>query len=178
MKKVLITVLLATGIAVSSFSQIKIGVNLGANIPANGFTGYSVGFGGYVNGRYVFADDKVAVGADLGYFTVGTPISEIKVSMLPILGAFEYFFTNSGFKPFVGLKAGFVTTTIKSDLPFFGSISVSSSSFAVGPQVGFAYGINDNLDLNLTAQYLYIASTGSATGILPITAGISYKFGK
>lgn len=91
-------------------------------------------------------------------------------------------FTEERFRPFVGLGIGYsiVQQVTKVDLTASGG-EVSEfdgdySGFTIAPQLGFSYGIADNVNLYFAADYSYILN--SAEGVTvedeqgnPVTGG-------
>lgn len=108
---------IVTGSVFTSNAQISIGLtggfgtamDLAKPIGGNGDKLASEnGFGGGIIGRY-WLNDIMAVGINVNYFSFKTKEVPSGVtssySALPISLAFDHYFMNEGFKPFVGLEA-------------------------------------------------------------------------
>lgn len=164
------------------------------------------GYGGGLTGRY-WLNDNMAVGLNISYFTFGTKDVPADVtssySVMPISLAFDYYFMTEGFKPFAGLEAGYVNCAWIAKYPvnYLGSsspafdISYNNSGLYIAPIVGAAYGVNDNIDINLNAKYMLGLNGGNqdikysiagvpttqvdtyASSFVNINLGVSYKFG-
>lgn len=174
MKKLLLTLAVAAMGFVAS-AQISAGLNgtFAMGMGDMSTAGFKTGFGGGVNGRY-WLNDNMAAGLNVGYYTwTHENVSDLKYSFLPIMGAFDYYFTDEGFKPFVGVELGLVMATI--DLGPLGSTSESVFGFA--PVVGAAYGVSDNLDVFANVKYSMVMNSANTNTFLPISLGVNMKFG-
>jgi outer membrane protein W len=190
---------IVTGSVLTSNAQIAIGLTGGFGSPMGDMSNkdkgsLGSGFGGGLTGRY-FVNDNMAVGVNLSYFsfTVNDVPSGVTASYnnMPITAAFDYYFMDEGFKPYAGLEAGFINTSYKTSTGG-ADISFSKGGLLVAPVVGFAYEINDNIDLMLNAKYMYGMTSGkqdvTVSGVtgsvetydatfLNINLGVSYKLG-
>lgn len=203
MKKTILKMIAVAGIVTGSVftsnAQIAIGLTGGMGLPMGDMsnkdkTNLGSGFGGGLTGRY-FLNDNMAVGVNLSYFsfTVNDVPSGFTASYsnLPITAAFDYYFMDEGFKPYVGLEAGFINASYKTS-GGGADISFSKGGLLVAPVVGFAYGVNDNIELMLNAKYMYGMTSGkqdvtvSGTSVsvetydatfLNVNLGVSYRLG-
>jgi outer membrane protein W len=203
MKKTILKMIAVAGIVAGSVftsnAQIAIGLTGGFASPMGDMSNkdkgsLGSGFGGGLTGRY-FLNDNMAVGVNLSYFsfTVNDVPSGITASYnnMPITAAFDYYFIDEGFKPYAGLEAGFINASYKTSANGT-DINFSKGGLLVAPVVGFAYGINDNIDLMLNAKYMFGMTSGkqdvtvSGTSIsvdtydatfLNFNLGVSYKLG-
>jgi len=190
---------IVTGSVFTSNAQIAIGLTGGMGLPMGDMSNkdkssLGSGFGGGLTGRY-FLNDNMAVGVNLSFFsfTVNDVPSGITASYsnLPITAAFDYYFMDEGFKPYAGLEAGFINASYKTS-GGGAEVSFSKGGLLVAPVVGFAYGINDNIDLMLNAKYMFGMTSGkqdvSVSGttvnvetydatFLNINLGVAYKLG-
>lgn len=165
-----------------------------------------VGYGGGLSGRYLL-NDKMAVGLNISYFTFGVKDVPADVtssySIMPISLAFDYYFMTEGFKPFAGIELGYINCAWSAKYPanYQGGvspafdISFNNNGLYIAPIVGAAYGVNDNIDINLNAKYMlglngekqdlkYSISgiptqqiDAIASSFVNINLGVSYKFG-
>lgn len=203
MKKTIIKMIAVAGIVagsvITSSAQIAIGLTGGLGLPMGDMSNkdkerLGSGFGGGLNGRY-FLNDNMAVGVNLSYFSfsVNDVPSGITAtySNLPITAAFDYYFMDEGFKPYAGLEAGFINSFYKVS-GGGAELSYSKGGFLVAPVIGFAYGINDNIDLMLNAKYMYGMTAGTqdvdVSGVkvkaesydatfLNVNLGLAYRIG-
>ncbi len=190
---------IVTGSVFTSNAQIAIGLTGGMGLPMGDMSNkdkgsLGSGFGGGLTGRY-FLNDNMAVGVNISYFsfTVNDVPSGVTASYnnMPITAAFDYYFMDEGFKPYAGLEAGFINASYKTSANST-DINFSKGGLLVAPVVGFAYGINDNIDLMLNAKYMYGMTSGkqdvtvSGTSVsvdtydatfLNFNLGVSYKLG-
>lgn len=190
---------IVTGSVFTSNAQIAIGLTGGMGLPMGDMSNkdkgsLGSGFGGGLTGRY-FLNDNMAVGVNISYFsfTVNDVPSGVTASYnnMPITAAFDYYFMDEGFKPYAGLEAGFINASYKTSANST-DINFSKGGLLVAPVVGFAYGINENIDLMLNAKYMYGMTSGkqdvtvSGTSVsvdtydatfLNFNLGVSYKLG-
>ncbi len=176
MKKFFTVVALAFLMSTSLFAQEyrSFGVHLGV-----GYAAPSDGGGGILAGLEPFyrINDQIAVGLRLESAAmakiVGTSEAEISAVGSYTLNG-KYYFTESGFRPYVGLGLGiFSLGNVSSDISVNGS-SASSSEIAFGnefgfyPRIGFDAGhFNFNIDYNIigstVAESLTVDSSGNTT---------------
>lgn len=169
--------------AVSASAQIKVNVGGGLALPMGDFgDGFKMGYGVNVGGKYML-NEKMAVGASLGYFMF-TPKDEVegidvKFSMMPIVGNFTYYFGTEGFKPYAGADLGFYMWKFKQEGEFMGipfDVEDNGSDIGFAPIVGFEYGFSDKLALDVNAKYNYVMTEGEASTYVGINVGVSYSF--
>ncbi len=207
LKKIALIIALATVVTFSAMAQVSVGLTGGMGLPMGDMANkdkmnLGSGFGGGLTGRY-FLNDNMAVGLNLSYFSfaVNDVPSGVTASYsnMPITAAFDYYFMDEGIKPYAGLEAGFLYSSIKSSQTVSGKtvdVTGSKSGLLIAPVVGVAYGVNDALDIMLNAKYMYGMTSGkadiTATGgaqtqttsidwydatFVNINLGVSYKFG-
>lgn len=161
--------------AVSASAQIKVNVGGGLLFPTGDFADVAkMGFGANVGGKYML-NEKMAVGANIGYFMMGEELDGVKISIMPITGNFTYFFGGEGFKPYVGADLGFYMSKVKYD-DSFGMDDESESDLGFAPVVGFEYGLSDKLTLDVNAKYHYINTEDDATKAFGINVGVVFAF--
>ena len=180
MKKLLLSLaVVAMGFAASA--QISVGAYGGLGLPMGDLSDgkYKMGFGGGIVGNYALNDNMTA-GVNIGYYSFTNEASDdITMTSIPIMGTFNYYFTDEGFKPFVGAEVGISMVTSKFSL-LGTTIEGSSSAFGFGLVGGAAYGLNDNMDVFAAVKYNSFSLGGDLTGTLaylPINVGIVYKLG-
>jgi len=159
--------------AITANAQIKLIGGVGLAMPMGDFADVAkTGFGINVGGKYML-NEKMAVGANLGYFMMGEEIDGVKISVMPIMGSFTYYFGSEGFKPYAGVDLGFYSSKAKYD-DNLGMDDDSETDFGFAPTVGFEYGFSDNLALDVNAKYNYINSDPDAQSFIGINVGIVY----
>ncbi|MFZ4796023.1 MAG: OmpW family outer membrane protein [Bacteroidia bacterium] len=206
-KKLALIIGLATAGTFSANAQISLGLTGGMGLPMGDMANkdkmdLGSGFGGGLTGRY-FLNDNMAVGLNLSYFSFAVNNipsgATASYSNMPITAAFDYYFMDEGIKPYAGLEAGFIYSSIKTSQTVSGinvEVTGSKSGLLIAPVVGVAYGVNDALDIMLNAKYMYGMTSGkmdvTATAggqsqttsidwydatFVNINLGVSYKFG-
>lgn len=172
MKKVLLTAVVVL-FALTANAQIKVGIGAGLGLPMGDFgDGFKSGFGGAVTGKYMLSEN-MAVGLNIGYYSFKSKASDdIKLSMMPITGLFNYYFATEGFKPYAGADLGFYSAKVKSDIAGF-SFSTSETKFGFAPVVGFEYGLGETMNLDVNAKYNMVSDANFVT----INVGINMVFG-
>ena len=152
-------------------AQIKLNAGASLVLPMGDFgDAFKTSFGFNVGGKYML-NDKMAVGANIGYVMLQpeTKISGVTYSMMPIVGSFTYYLGGEGFKPYAGIDLGYYIIKASG-----GGISISTSDFGFAPTVGFEYGFSDKLSLDVNAKYHYIMSDPDASSAVGIIIGIAY----
>jgi outer membrane protein W len=206
-KKIALIIALATVGTFSATAQISVGLTGGMGLPMGDMADKAKmdlgsGFGGGLTGRY-FLNDNMAVGLNLSYFSFAVNNipsgATASYSNMPITAAFDYYFMDEGIKPYAGIEAGFLYSSIKSTTSILGTAfeaTGSKSGLLIAPVVGVAYGVNDALDIMINAKYMYGMTSGkmdvtttsggqSQTNSIDwydatfvnINLGVSYKFG-
>lgn len=172
-----------------SQAQVRVGATLGAGVPLGDFGDFAkTGFGGSAHVKY-FLSEQFALGLNIGYYSFGgedievtlpfigtTTIEGATTNIIPVTVAAEYYFTSEGFKPYAGLDLG---------LYFSGSDAEDAegeSNFGIAPTLGFSYGLNESIDLNVNAKYNMIfgedaAGETATNAFLGINAGILFNIG-
>jgi outer membrane protein W len=163
-----------------SKAQMALGANLGASLPLGTFGDvYNLGLGGGVQGSY-FLSPKFAVGLNISYYTFGAKNLPSGVSanygILGFAPSAQYFFTEEGFRPYVGADLGYYSLSISGT--GLGGASISKGYVGVTPQVGFLYDFTSNLALNVNIKYNLVLSDPSSLASLPVNVGILYTLGK
>ncbi len=184
MKKVILSTIFLVSLFLlgnNAQAQIAFGANAGIALPLGTFgDGSSMGIGGGLSGHY-FINPKFSVGANISYTSFGyKDVAGVKIDgstgILGFAPCVNYYFTEEGFRPYVGLDLGYYS--VNSSVTVFGqSISASKGYLGLAPTVGFLYGFSDNLSLNVNVKYGMILSDPSAT-YLPINVGILYTMSK
>jgi outer membrane protein W len=189
--------------ALIAIAGLTLGVNTAkAQISVSGYGGLALpmgdmasedkgnlklGFGGGLAGRY-WLNDNMAVGINFDWYGNGgndVPSGlTAKALTSSYMAAFDYYFMDEGFKPYVGLQLGYLATTYTITGDFMGvpfDVSETAGGFGLAPVIGAAYGINDNLDIFMNLKYVIGMNKTDAmdinTTMLPINIGITYKFG-
>ncbi len=148
---------------VKNYAQISGGATLGPMISSG-----DVMFGLSLNGKYEL-NDKLKVGANLGYFTKKTEFfgSSIRQSITPITGLVEYKFLENILNPYAGTDLGFYR---------IGIAGFGATYLGFAPTAGINYEINDKLTVNGNFKYHYLLTSElSSAGFMNINAGVSYK---
>lgn len=190
--------MLTLGVCINSKAQLSAGLSGGIGLPMGDMGdkakgGLATGFGGEIQGRYML-DDYMAVGLNVGFYNWGISATvpsgvTLTFTTMPIVGTFEYYFADDGFKPFAGVELGYTTWSAKAE----GSVTVSgvtvnmSSSnsgggLAFAPCVGAAFGLSDAVDVFAKAKYMYGMTEDTGKGATNLTyvginLGVSLKFG-
>jgi len=158
-------------LVISANAQIKLIGGVGLAMPMGDFADVAkTGIGINIGGKYML-NEKMAVGANFGYFKMGEKVDGMKISLMPIMGSFTYYFGNDKMKPYVGADLGFYS--VKVDIEGLGDNSETDFGFA--PTVGIEYGINDKFSLDVNAKYNYINSDPDAQSFIGINVGIVYN---
>lgn len=164
-----------------SKAQVAIGAQVGISLPMGDFgDAYNLGFGGGLQGSY-FVSPKFAVGANISYHTFGAknlPSGiNITSTILGFAPSVQYFFTEEGFRPYIGTDLGYYS--LGSSVSGLGtSGSASKGYFGIAPQAGFLYDFSSNLALNVNLKYNLVLSDPTNIGSLPLNVGILYTLGK
>lgn len=140
------------------------------------------GFGGGLAGRY-WLNDNMAAGINLDWYgnkpNTEVPGIDQKILTSSYMAAFDYYFMDEGFKPYVGLQLGYIATKYSASGNGF-ELEETNGGFGLAPVLGAAYEINDNLDVFLNLKYVIGMNSSDKvdinTSMLPINIGISYKF--
>lgn len=154
MKKVVLTVAVALGLAFSSNAQVKIGAEIGPWIgvaPTGAFSGFLIN----IKSRFGLSDNLFA-GVNLGFIPTSF------VTAIPLSGTLEYYLGTKGLKPFLGADAGYFLNT-------------GGGAF-LAPAGGLAYQVNDNIDITGRVSLPITFITGGPMISLPIAIGAMYKF--
>lgn len=229
MKKIILLAacgLLYTGAAHAQ--KFSFGLTLGAAIPTGSFAASPVldetdppsgppvlrnmvgtaagGFSFGLHGRY-HINEHMAAGINTGYTLMiaqDFPNSSIDVgamAIFPLMGAFDYYFMTEKFRPFVGVEAGLLSTSVLySSSNYSGTISASSTGFGVAPVIGARIELGRHFGLLANIKYMqgfnkhdfggpYTASPSSgeygdidvglpATSYLAINVGVNFSFGQ
>lgn len=190
--KISTVVLLALGASINANAQFSVGLSGGLGIPMGDMGdetkgGIKTGFGVDLQGRY-HINDNMAVGLNFAYYSWGTAISipgiTASFTTIPIMGAFDYYFSTDDFKPFAGIEVGYTTWKTEVTGSFFGmpiDASSNGGGLAFAPVVGASYAINDQFDVFGKLKYFYGMTEDTDKGspnltYLGINAGVSMKF--
>lgn len=172
-------------------AQISVGAYGGLALPMGDMSDEAkgdlkTGFGGGVAGRY-WLNDNMAAGINLDWYgnKPNTEVAGVDMKALTssYMAAFDYYFMDEGFKPYVGLQLGYISTKYTASGEFMGvpiDLEESAGGFGLAPVLGAAYGINDNLDVFLNLKYVIGMNSNDDvdinTSMLPINIGINFKF--
>jgi opacity protein-like surface antigen len=149
-------------------AQLAFGGSLGTNIPIK--DGQSAGFGVGLKGMY-FVNPKFAVGLNINRLSYSGNI--VNSSITGFTPFAHLFFSEEGFRPYIGIDAGIYRTTAA-----VLGISVNESNFGIAPTLGAFYDLNDNFALDFNLKYTLIFTEGSTGSSLPINVGVVYKLSK
>lgn len=169
MKSILAAVIIALGFTAAN-AQIKLGGNLSLVVPMGDFLGkdyanMGMGFGLGVTGTYML-NDNMGVGAGLGYNVMSNKDdSKGKLSIVPIVGNFTYYFATEGIKPYAGLDLGIYMMKTSYD----GTEINSLNKIGFAPTVGAEYDLSDILALNANIKYNYIMGDKDKTADKAVT---------
>lgn len=197
MKKVLLpfVVLLLVAFAVgTSSAQSKMSLSVGPDVlvPMGTFGDlYSIGFGGSVRGQYDFTPE-VSGGVTVGYYTwsakdVPAGVGKPKFSGLPIrLNGKYYFMPGKGPRVYGMFELGLFFWSASVDVPSYtilgqtfggGSVSTTGSDFNYCPGIGVEIPAG-SMNLDLSARYDAIATSGNSTGNLAVRVALNFPLGK
>ena len=101
---------------------------------------------------------------------------DISLAITAFTANVHYYFTEEGFRPYVGLDFGNYSASTK-----LGTASVSENYLGLAPTLGVLYGVTDNIDINVNVKYAYMLGKTvndvevDATTYLPISVGVMYK---
>ncbi len=140
-------------IALITQAQVKLGGEIGPWLPISTFS--PTGFLVNLKSRFGISDN-VFLGANIGFvFNSGT-------TLIPASGTIEYYMAKKGFKPFLGVDAGYFLNT-------------GGAAF-MAPAAGFAIAVQNNIDISARVSMPVIFYTGGASISMPIAIGTMYKF--
>ncbi len=151
-----------------SYAQFAFGGSIGSSVPLE--KGDKAGFGIGLKGMY-FLSPKLSAG--LNFHRLGYSESSFSTSITAITPFINLFFTEEGFRPYIGLDAGVYRSTVS-----LLGISVSDSKFGIAPTLGALYNFTDNIALDINLKYGLIFQEGDINGYLPINIGVLYTIGK
>lgn len=182
MRKILITILLVSGIAFTSTAQTKkmaVGADLVLSVPMGNFSDYAnLGFGGLGTFELAFMPQLVGTG-QIGYISWGTDSDNLSVHAVPILVGAKYFFVpNVGFYGTGQLGLTVLSTTV--DIPtisvpifgisYGGSETTTDSKFSFSLGAGYELPVSPNIDLDFKALINLISDANN----FQIRAGAKY----
>lgn len=178
MKKVLVVfvALLCLVGMTNAQGKLSLSVQGALSLPMGDFgDACKTGFGGLGTLTYKL-NNNIDIVATSGYLTYTTKISsDLRVSEIPVLGGIRYYMTVKGFRPYLTALAGIFSS--KADAKI-GTVSVSATStdFGFTGGAGFLYALSSKLDLDVTATYNSISSSGSSTSFINVLAGVHFAF--
>jgi opacity protein-like surface antigen len=149
-------------LSISSQTQAQsfaVAGNLGFNLPIDN---QKIGFGAGLKGMY-FPSPKFAVGASIQYLRYNYYWD---LTMTSYSAFANYYFTESGFRPYVGADLGLYSYRWE-----FGYTDSSYLGFA--PVLGVLYDFNDQWALDVNARYAFLAGSGGFK-FAPIQLGVHY----
>jgi hypothetical protein len=159
-------------------SKMALGVQGQVAIPLGDFgNGYKTGFG--AQGTFAYhINPMLDVTGSVGYLTWSGKEADYKFSSVPVLAGVRYYFGKDKFNPYVAGELGihFTSVDIPSvTIPGFGTYgggSASNSYFGFGAGAGFLYQLGPKLDLDISAKFNSISSSGSSSSYVSILAGV------
>lgn len=178
MKKVLVVLVALLCLVGISNAQSKFGVSAQGvlSLPMGDFgNGFKTGFGATGTVTYM-ATKELDVVATFGYLTYTSKASsDATFSTMPILGGIRYYFANKDFKPYLTAQAGIFSS--KAKVKIFGfEVESTSSDFGFVGGAGFLYKLGNKLNLDVTATFNSISSSGSSTTFVNVMAGVHFAF--
>lgn len=191
-KMALVVTVVALALLVSFNAQAqKMGASVGAEIliPMGDFSNVAkIGFGGTAQFDYMVNPD-IAVTGKVGYITwganTGDQLAGAKVeaswSAIPILFGGKYYFMPQGKARVYGqfeLGLYMISVSSKVEVPFFGTqeTSASSTEFAIAPAVGVELPVGPKGAVDVSARFLMIMTSGSASNNIGFRAGYKMFF--
>lgn len=182
MKKALIVLVALLCLAGITNAQGKFGVSVqGAlSLPMGDFgDACKTGFGGL--GTFTYTLNKnLDIVATAGYLTYDYKnISGATFSTIPILGGVRYYFAAKNFKPYVTGELGVYSSKAKMKTVIWGVTFESESTstdFGFTAGGGFLYQMGKNLDLDVTATFNSISTSGSSSSFINVLAGVHFAF--
>ncbi|TDB63426.1 outer membrane beta-barrel protein [Arundinibacter roseus] len=197
MKKFLPYVWVLLGLLFSSSStlaQLSVEANAGYGLPTE--TGSAGVWGGGVAVKY-YLNSQMAFGVRGRLYAEsiqqsGNGISgSLTAVNIPIMGMFEYHFSERDLHPYVGMEAGVIRSALTADISFnrqqFYNDTVSDLHLGVAPKAGVGYDLTQGL--TAMAEVIYTVGFGknqagntqfnleSASRFLTVHAGLSFTFG-
>lgn len=173
----------------SAKAQFALGIHGSYFVPdAKGADGV---FGGGIHGK-IFASPQFALGVGLkvvGEENKGTGY-KVTNSIVPVTAMAEYYFSDSGIRPYIGAEAGVYFSSLKYEITGFGEQTFKQNNFGAGPKLGLAIPIG-NLGIFAEGSYTFIfdnkdnsanTSAGnidfkSSSKFFMVNAGITVGFG-
>jgi hypothetical protein len=192
LKQYLIVFFLTGCTSLSVRAQYSLGLTANYAIATDDLAkGAKNGYGATLQGRYHF-DEILSMGIDVGYITFENKKTDSKISplidgdrlnIIPVTASFQVNLRSkkksesdpdAKLSPLIGLDLGWATANMNLE-------SGSKSYFAIAPQVGLDYALNDQMVLRFSAKdnvFIYKRLVGG-TDILSyvgINLGGYYKF--
>ncbi|WEK18098.1 MAG: outer membrane beta-barrel protein [Candidatus Pedobacter colombiensis] len=183
-KKLLLALTFVTSIVISAnaqnYKKVKVDIGLGYAIPKGGESGGTKAGATFTVEPHYRLSDALSVGvrfegAGLGHLTnPGTNDEKVKVSVLTSYCATgEYYFSNTGFRPFAGAGLGFYKSSsvdIDSSTGSNFTTIPGASEFGFFPRAGFETG-----HFRMSAEYNII---GGNAGYFAAKIGFFFGGGK
>ncbi|MBX3043455.1 MAG: outer membrane beta-barrel protein [Candidatus Kapabacteria bacterium] len=169
----LVTVLTFTSVAQDGPNPMRIGGEVGLQLPVGDFgNAANAGFG--ISGIFqYYLQPQLIIGGTIGYQSWGTDADGFSFSNIPIMALLNYQFNTEGLIPFVGAELGF--NSFGATVKFFGeTMSNSNLEFGLNILGGIEQRINEKLSWRANAKYNIIFSDGSAS-YLGVNAGVMYN---
>lgn len=152
MKKIIIAIsFLVLFLANPVYSQLQLGAQVGPQIPIDLEVAKKIDFGFNVSGKY-FLEENMAIGINIGKHWFGTNNVSIYYSIMPVTGLFEYYFSSSDFKPYIGMDLGLYMVRTNAYVGPVGFAS-SNNNFGVTPKVGLSYYIARHIALTADVKF-------------------------
>ena len=172
--------LLMAGISYRASAQekgdMKLGINAGVALPMGDFgEAWKMGIGGSADFKY-FTSEKMAFGANLGYFMFSvkedsgekSSDSDPSFSFMPVLATLDYYMGSF----YVGVGAGLYLWNSKVHVPGYGDMSSNGSELGIAPSAGILLPISDKIQFNVNGKYNMVFTEGSSTTFISATGGI------
>jgi hypothetical protein len=140
-------------------AQFAVSGNIGFNLPIDN---QKVGYGAGIKGMY-FVNPKFAVGASLQYLRFNYYWD---VTLTTYSGFANYYFTESGFRPYIGADLGLYRYA-------WSYYYADDSYIGIAPTLGFLYDFNEQWALDMNAKYALLLSSGGLK-LAPINIGVHY----
>ncbi len=174
----------------SNYAQNRPNMNItgqvSLNLPTGDF-GSSAALGFGVNGTFEYvSSSQLSFTGAIGYNHFGPKGdlpsgADYSMNAIPLLAGVRYYFSHGGISPYVSGQIGLYFLSITSSYSYSyggfsssGSATASESDFGFVPGIGFIYSLNQNLNLDVSAKYNIISTSGSSTSYFGVNAGVQF----
>ena len=185
MQHKIITLLLGLAlflIPIHSLGQFSLGAEIGVGLPfSNLGNQVNAGFGGQLNLDY-FIQDNLSIGVGLGYYTFSgsqnvVGFDDFRVNITPVVAQIDYYFVDSGVKPFLGLQVGLYRLANRFDANNFTQV-IGENHLGLAPKLGVVANVIQNFNFVGNIKYHYLNSDIDDITFLSIHLGVAYKFAR